>query len=308
MYYLSDAGVTINLATGAAAGGHAEGDTLAGIEGLSGSRHADSLTGNDAGFNFLFGSDGNDTLDGGAGGGQLNGGAGADMLDGGEGFDTADYWLSDAGVTVNLATGTGQGGHAEGDTLTGIEYVLGSSHADHLIADAGGSGLNGREGNDTLAGGAGSDWQLQGGAGADLVDGGAGFDFAVYGESDAGVTVNLATGTAEGGHAEGDTLTGIEGVYGSNHADHLTGDAGHNNLLGRDGDDTLEGGAGDDILQSGLGADMLDGGGDHDSAWYRGSDAGVTVNLATDMGHGGEAEGDTLTRIEDRGSLGVRPR
>ena len=280
VYYLSDAGVTINLATGAAAGGHAEGDTFAGIEGLSGSRHADSLTGDDAAFNWLYGSEGNDTLDGGAGNDHLNGGAGADVLEGGEGFDAADYWLSDAGVTVNLATGTGQGGHAEGDTLTGFEYLLGSSHADHLIAHAGGSGLNGREGDDTLEGGASGDWQLQGGAGADLIDGGAGFDWAVYAESDVGVTVNLATGTGQGGHAEGDTLTGIEGIYGTSYADHLTGDGGNNIFIGVEGGDTLDGGEGGDTVN------------------YRHSDAGVTVNLATGTGQGGHAEGDMLTGIE----------
>ena len=45
-------------------------------------------------------------------------GAGADRLDGGEhegvDGDFADYWESDAGVTVNLATGTASGGHAGG--------------------------------------------------------------------------------------------------------------------------------------------------------------------------------------------------
>ena len=123
------------------------------------------------------------------------------MLDGGEGFDVADYLTSDAGVTVNLATGATQGGDAEGDTLTGIEAVRGSQHADRLIGDDAPNLLIGLDGNDTLEGGEGDDWHLQGGAGADLVDGGAGFDFAVYAASDAGVTVNLATGTAAGGHA-----------------------------------------------------------------------------------------------------------
>ena len=351
-YVQSDAGVTIDLAAGTAHGGHAEGDTLTGIESIRASDHADALVartdgstlwgqkGDDAvtgglGLDILWGGKGNDTLRGGEGDDLLEGGLGADMIDGGEGNDYAAYSLSDAGVTIDLAAGTAQGGHAEGDTLTGIERVGGSEFDDALTGDvgsnslfalagddtleggegndllwgnagadmldggAGGELLNGGEGDDTLEGGEGDDWQLQGGAGADLVDGGAGFDFATYSESDAGVTVNLATGTAEGGHAEGDTLTGIEGIYGSDYADHLTGDAGDNNLLGANGDDTLEGGTGDDTLQSGLGADMLDGGGGHDSAWYRQSDEGVTVNLATGMGHGGEAEGDTLTRIEE---------
>ena len=260
-YELSDAGVTIDLSTGTAAGGHAEGDTLTGIEFVFGSSHADRLTG-DAGLNALLG------------------GPGADMLDGGEGYDYAFYNTSDAGVTVNLATGTGQGGDAEGDTLTGIEAVFGSDHADRLIGDDAPNILTGLDGNDTLEGGAGGDWHLQGGAGADLIDGGAGFDFAVYGTSDAAVTVNLATGTGLGGHAEGDTLTGVEAIYGSHHDDHLTGDDGDNILLGAEGDDTLDGGAGFDAVN------------------YYDSDAGVTVNLATDTAAGGYAEGDTLSGIE----------
>ena len=287
-YELSDAGVTIDLSTGTAQGGHAEGDTLTGIEGVSGSSHADRLTG-DAGFNVLVGGAGADTLDGGAG---LN--------------DYAFYGTSDAGVTVNLATGTAQGGHAEGDTLTGIENVFGSNHADHLTGDAGRNNLIGADGDDALDGGAGDD-NLQGRAGADMLDGGEGDDTAAYRSSDAGVTVNLATGLAQGGHAEGDALRGIESVFGSiDHADHLTGDTGDNSLNGQGGDDTLDGGAGDDQLHGGAGADMIDGGEGHDTVDYWGSDTGVTVNLATGTGQGGEAEGDTLTG--DRESLGVQPR
>jgi len=38
-------------------------------------------------------------------------------------------------VTVNLATGTGQGGHTEGDVLTDIEDLTGSAFADTLTGD-----------------------------------------------------------------------------------------------------------------------------------------------------------------------------
>ena len=256
----SDAGVTVNLTRRFQQGGHAEGDTLTGIENLKGSSHADRLIGNGR-DNELEGREGDDTLISGAGNDQLHGGAGADRLDGGEGYDWNRYWGSDAGVTVNLATGTGQGGHAEGDTLIRIESIQGSDHADHLTGDDG-------------------DNSFEGGAGADTLDGGEGDDSVGYWGSDAGVTVNLATGTGQGGHAEGDTLTGIESLHGSDHADHLTGDARGNFLDGNAGADTLDGGDGWDFVG------------------YWGSDAGVTVNLATGMGQGGHAEGDTLTGIE----------
>ena len=284
-------GVTVDLAAGTGQGGHAEGDTLTGIEGLIGSRHADSLTG-DAGTNIVDGQDGNDILAGGAGQDILDGGAGADMLDGGAGDDLAVYLLSDAGVTVNLAAGTGQGGHAEGDTLAGIENILGSNHSDHLIGDAGVNVLLGADGDDTLEGGAGydvldggggedvlnggagadrlqggggadrlsgggGDDRLDGGAGADVLDGGEDHDVADYGSSDVGVTINLATGTGHGGHAEGDTLAGIEQIEGSQRADHLTGDAEDNVLYGVGGNDTLDGGAGADRLTGGAGDDTF---------------------------------------------------
>ena len=50
-------------------------------------------------------------------------------------------------MTVNLADGTGQGGHAEGDTLTGFENLWGSDHADHLIGDDGDNHLRGLAGH-----------------------------------------------------------------------------------------------------------------------------------------------------------------
>ena len=117
------------------------------IENAIGGAGDDMLIGNDV-ANRLEGGAGRDQLTGGAGDDVLLGGAGADMLDGGAGVDTADYAASDAAVTINLATGRGLGGTAEGDVLTGIERVVGSAFADTLI---------GSLGNDQLIGGAGGD-------------------------------------------------------------------------------------------------------------------------------------------------------
>jgi hypothetical protein len=75
-------------------------------------------------------------LIGDAGDNVLVGGAGADQLDGGGGFNTADYSTSSAAVTVNLATGRGAGGDAEGDTLVNIQQVDGSSYDDTLTVRA----------------------------------------------------------------------------------------------------------------------------------------------------------------------------
>ena len=60
--------------------------------------------------------------------------------------------------------------------------------------------------------------------------------------------MNIATGLAEGGDAQGDTLASIERLAGSSGADILSGDAGANVIMGGGGDDIIHGGAGDDIL------------------------------------------------------------
>jgi Ca2+-binding RTX toxin-like protein len=68
--------------------------------------------------------------------GALEGAAGSDTLIGGVGIDTASYAGSAAGVSVNLATGAMSGGDAAGDTLSGLEQVLGSGFADTLTGNA----------------------------------------------------------------------------------------------------------------------------------------------------------------------------
>ena len=287
-YSTSGAGVTINLTAGTGAGGDAQGDTLTNIENVTGSHFNDAMLGDGSanlldggvGNDTLYGAGGDDTILGGDGNDSINGGAGADSLDGGAGTDTADYSNSDAAVNVDLTTGTGTGGHAQGDTLSGFENITGSAHNDTLTGDGNANVLDGGSGIDILQGGAGAD-TLTGGAGADTVDGGAGVDWAMYSGSGAGVNVDLTTGTGTGGDAQGDTVTGIENLWGSDHADTLTGDAA------------------DNILVGGAGADSLSGGAGTDTAWYGDSGTGVNVDLTSGTGTGGTAQGDTLSGIEN---------
>ena len=260
-YSLSAAGVTVSLLTGLGAGGDAQGDTLGGIENITGSAQADTLTGDGAA----------NTLDGGSGNDTLIGGAGADTLIGGPGTDTASYASSGAGVTVNLQTGSGSGGDAQGDTLSGIENIIGSAFADVLTGDGGAN-------------------TLVGGAGPDALNGGGGTDTADYSSSAMAVTVNLLANSGAGGDAQGDTFSSIENIIGSAFADMLTGDTAANTLDGRSGNDTLIGGAGADALIGGAGTDTAD---------YSSSAAGVTVSLQTGSGSGGDAQGDTLSGIEN---------
>ena len=218
-YSGSDEAVTVDLEAGTVAGGHAEGDVIAGVENVVGSGYGDVLRGDNV-ANRLDGGDGDDMLDG---------SIGADRLYGGAGMDTVSYSGSDEAVTIYLWEGMGEGGHAEGDVIIDVENVVGSGYGDVLGGDAG----------------------------ANRLDGGAGMDTVSYSGSDGAVTVDLEAGTGKRGHAEGDVIVNIENVTGSGYGDALGGDDGANRLSGGDGDDMLDGGAGADRLDGGLGMDTV---------------------------------------------------
>ena len=180
-------------------------------------------------------------------------------------------------------------GFADNDTLTG------TTGADTINGRDGNDILHGLGGNDTLNGDGGDD-KLYGGAGADTLNGGAGADHAYYTGSSVGVLVRLhAAHAVKYGEAEGDTLTGIEHIVGSNHNDVLAGDGEDNYLDGGDGDDVLYGGpaGGDDMMYGGNGDDRVFGG--------RGNDI-LTGGAGNDVLKGGPGE-DTL--IADGDDLDV---
>ena len=281
---------------------------------LSGRNGADILHGG-AGADVLTGGLGDDTLIGGTGDDNLDGGAGADILDGEGGFDTTTYITSGSGVNVNIATGIGTGGDAQGDTLTNIENLTGSMYDDQLSGDGlantliGGAGadvLDGGAANDVLDGGAGAD-VLTGGVGLDLLDSGAGIDTANYSSASGGVNVNLATGLGSLSEAQGDTLTNIENLTGSAFNDTLTGDSGANVLNGLGGDDVMTGGDGSDtfVVGGGTGDDTIHGGaagGWTDTIQLQDTDgsavdAGWTVTLTSGIQIGDD--GSTITLSDD---------
>jgi len=125
---------------GSVLGGSATAFTIKSIEDVKGSNFTDRIDGNgevnklwgNAGNDILFGFDGDDFLYGGLNDDRLVGGKGADYLDGGEGTKNKAiyFWDATTGVEVNLITGTGKGGDAEGDTLVSIQEVDGTNYKD----------------------------------------------------------------------------------------------------------------------------------------------------------------------------------
>ena len=221
----------------------------------------------------LIGGLSDDTLYGYGGKDTIEGGGGADTMYGGSGKDTLSYQHSLSGVVVNLTTGFSKGGASAGDTFTGFENLLGSDYKDSLVGNKGANTIDGRAGNDMIAGK----------GGADTIIGGGGIDLASYVGSPVGVTVNLNTGTGLGGHAQGDSLSGIENLRGSAHNDTLVGGLGANKLIGDDGDDVLKGGHGADKLLGGTGNDYLDGGKEIDVIF--GGSGSDTFYLSNREGH-----------------------
>ena len=167
---------------------------------------------------------------------------------------------NDVPFYFNIHTAQFGGGAIRGQLVTraseNADSFTGTNAADVIDAFGGDDKLRGAGGADSLTGGAGNDI-LVGGTGADILAGGTGTDTAYYTGSAAGVTVNLGAGTASGGDAAGDVLSGIEQLFGSNLADQLTGNVGANGLWGDGGNDVLTGGAGADTLKGGAGADSF---------------------------------------------------
>ena len=269
---------------------------------LFGGGGTDTLYGEE-GDDTLKGEAANDTLYGGEGDDVLTGGAGADALHGGAGRDTLSYEGSSAGVTVDLSTGTADGGDARGDTFSGMEDIIGTAREDRLTGDGNANRLYGGAGRDWLTGGAGADW-LYGGAGTDYlnvdaddfehgeVDGGEGEDYAYFSAESRGVTVDLAAHGLEGVNGgDGDDVFSHSGSDGDIS---LNGGGGNDRLTGSDGHfDRLLGGAGDDILDSRGGSDEMQGdGGDDIYLFGRGDGRDYIDNR-------GESASDDVLRFDD---------
>lgn len=280
-YSTSGGAETIDLATGQSFGSDGT-DTLVNIQNVVGSGFNDSITGSTA-ANALYGGGGNDTLSSGGGGNDtlsggagddhlfgsagndlFQGGSGNDSIVGGGGADTASFTDSATGITLTLSDGAGIAYGDGTDTLSGIENVIGSTGNDSIVGDAAGNWISGDlYGNDTLEGGDGGD-TLVDGFGNDVIYGGTGEDFLDLTNATNGVSVDLGAQMAYGMGT--DTLSGIDGVYGSSYDDTLVGYDGQsttgpdiytNYLYGAGGNDFIDGEGGSDVLYGGDGNDTI---------------------------------------------------
>ncbi len=322
-YVNSTAAVNVNLTTNVVSGGFAEGDRIVNFENIEGSNHNDELIGNEK-DNLISGNDGDDTIIAGSGNDKITGGTGSDYLDGGDGIDTISYVDSTAGVNINIETNTASGGFANGDRIANFEILGGSNFNDNLTGNqadnfiAGGAGddiINGGDGNDVINGDDGND-VVNGGNGNDVINGGLGFDMISYATSISLVRINLLIGVFLGGFAEGDVVSNVEAIEGSNYADDLTGNAGDNAIYGgagndvihgADGNDTINGNAGQDYIYGengddriivSSGNDYMDGGLGVDTIAFIESTVAVTVNMETNIANDILGNNYTLSNFE----------
>ena len=179
-------------------------------------------------------------------------------------------------VNVDLTKGDEDLDLRDVDNVIGTQFsdsIFGNENANRFDGGAGRDILYGRDGDDTLIGGPGND-ELYAGPGNDELDGGAGVDTLLGQEGD-------------------DRLIGGPG------RDTLVGGAGKDTLDGGIGIDMLNGNDGDDTLIGSPGGDTLNGGSGNDTASYEDSQERVVVDISSSKGVSGDAQGDTLSSIEN---------
>ncbi|MCA3279814.1 MAG: hypothetical protein ING10_11140 [Roseomonas sp.] len=211
-------GVSVNLLTGTASDGRGGIDSFTSIENAYGGELNDYLVG--------VGQGGQATS-------RLRGDAGSDTLVGIDGeYVVADYGSQTVGLSVNLASGS------VNDGMGGVD----------LLINIRGAQMSGNFA-DTLIGSSGDDWLAPSG-GNDSIIGGDGFDLLSYGGNPTrGVSVNLATGTANDGDGGTDVFGGIEGVQTGYSNDTVIGDGGFNFIsLGAGADYADAAGGANDVI------------------------------------------------------------
>lgn len=277
-YATSAAGVAVNLATGAGAGGEAAGDRLVNVENVTGSQHSDRL----------LGDSGPNTLNGGAGDDDLRGGGGDDSYMVDHPGDITKSLADPATDTIRSIIPYRLGTEQENLVLLGSAGIAGTGNAlaNVLTGNSGANTLTGGAGNDRLIGGAGHD-DLRGGGGDDTYEVDHVGDITKALADPGTDTVRSSVSYRLGPEQEYLTLIGRVDPYhyyapgnrlngtGNEANNVITGDGGDNVLTGLGGDDILVGGGGSDRLVGGAGKDTLRGGDGFDVLVFQTIDAGA---------------------------------
>jgi hypothetical protein len=162
-------GIVADLSKGTVIDGFGKTDTIRNIEGVQGTRFADTFKGNglDNGF---------------------RGFDGVDSYDGGAGYDSVDFLARDedkaGSVTIDMTRSTLQvrnDGYGNAETLIGIEFVTGGNANDRFTLGTAKMDVGGGAGNDTIIAGRGENY-MSGDEGSDT------FVFASTKASKAGTT------------------------------------------------------------------------------------------------------------------------
>ncbi|WP_293778275.1 hypothetical protein, partial [uncultured Oxalicibacterium sp.] len=353
-YAPSTSGVTVDLLNGNGTGGYAQNDQYTSIQNVVGSAHDDTFIASNEVNRFDGGGGQNrvsyagdtanlvvDLVNGTGQGGRaqgdtyiriqdVTGGSGNDIfiasnevnhLDGGGGRNRVSYENDTADLTIDLLSGNGTGGMAQGDTYTNIQDATGGA------------------GNDTFIGS----------ADANRFDGGGGRNRVSYASDSADLVINLAAGTGSNGNAAGDTYISIQDATGgagndtfvaSLDANDFDGGGGNNTvsyaassggvrinlsdmtiggIVARSGKDSYAegdtytgiqnviGSTSDDLFIASSVANVFTGNGGSDTVSYKASGAGVVVNLSSSQqegvlaggGQGGYAQDDTYGGISN---------
>ncbi|ACS81433.1 FecR domain-containing protein [Maridesulfovibrio salexigens] len=294
-------------------------DVLVNIEGVIGTAHKDTLTGDDGVNRFAPGL--NEEYES-SGAESVEGGDGKDWIQ----FETLDSKfyvnmdLSDGLAEIHDSTKSSDSSRVNEINISSIENIIGSSGNDKLRGDEsvnntilGGKGndlidgkgasniLKGEDGNDSIIGGSGDD-NIDGGSGDDsikagkgtnVINGGSGIDSLTYSNSDTSVTIDMnGNGSGVANSADtyiSDTFSEVEKIKGSTHDDTFNGSAyadtfdgndGADVIKGLDGADVLSGGEGNDTIYGGAGNDIINGGLGQNNL-YGGTAAGTDMGLDT---------------------------
>ena len=306
--------VTANLAAGTATGGTLN-DQIANFTVVKGTKHNDSITGDNQGDliflgdgnNSVYGGTGNDSVDGGGGNNFINAGDGNNVISVGDGNNTLLAGSGDDSITAgnganSISAGDGNNTIGAGG---GRDTIIAGVGADSITAGDGNDSIDAGDGNDTIFAGNGND-TVYGRGGDDFISLGFGADYVDAGDGNDSVTTGNGNDTIYGGTGDDSITTGnganiVDGGGGNDYIatgsgnDHITGDDGNDTILAGDGKNYVDGGTGDDSIVSGIGISIIIGGDGNDSIFASSGADSIDGGIGNDYIVAGTGTGNSIT-------------